>query len=952
MAARPIDGDALYGCTSGPLDDFDDDRTAGPATSRDGDDYDAEFDGASKPTWRIAPPEVEWNHGPLGREDASTILIDHPVGSYLVRESLRSADCSISFRVPAGVKHFKVIRHEYGDFFIADNSFSSLSELVEHYCNEFLCDDMALQRPVAAVGAVRRSSVEELTAVAALTTFAANGPNELSCSQGERLAVLNADDDHWIYVSKAAGTICGFVPKASVRNIETETTKIEADVRSQLPSSFHRTRWIHGNMDRIGAEDLLQEHGQPGAFLIRESGDPGSYTLSFLGPKRVQHFRVRCQGPNDYECGGRAFSCLEAVVLRYFTEPLMDGTTLMFPIASSVAAMQQHDVDGGELYSEVQKRGAGPGLPRADPTVRPTLAHPKPIPTYGRISTLPSSPLADSRPQRCGKIVKKAKKGKKWKELFFVLVADKRRLEYFESEDAFKPKGIVDLASSAVYPLHVSYFGRPNCFQIIVQSSVIYLNCDTDLECRDWVDALRPFVSTCGYGTLTPDVNRVSRLIGVHLSIMEAKKYGSRNTAPYCIVCLGGVKTCRTPVKQSKKDNAFWAEDFVLDNLSDIVDNVQITLYNRGKVKDRTVGELSISLADLTPNLVSDKWWPVSVDGAKGASMRIKITFVSTSVLPLAEYSELSTQLTDDSLAPVLVLAEVTKAQLAEVGKHLVRLWLASGQILGLTHVLVSRDVASEQSTGTLFRGNTLATKVLDQFMKETALPFLHAAIREPVRVLFEDRASCELDPTRKGRNENLPVLLDHVQGILGGVEAQVAHCPPPLRAVLQSVRQLASQRWAKEPLVQYTSVSAFIFLRLVCPAVLNPKLFNMLPDFPSETTARNLTLVAKVIQNAANMTEFGEKEPYMAVCNDFLRANSTKMQALIRNLSTVDSKEAAVAAAAAATGAEAPGAAQYALANISQLASTRRKPLEKIKSPVSKALLKALAGIDGRSKV
>jgi hypothetical protein len=58
--------------------------------------------------------------------------------------------------------------------------FSSLSELVEHYCNEFLCDDMALQRPVAAVGAVRRSSVEELTAVAALTTFAANGPNELS----------------------------------------------------------------------------------------------------------------------------------------------------------------------------------------------------------------------------------------------------------------------------------------------------------------------------------------------------------------------------------------------------------------------------------------------------------------------------------------------------------------------------------------------------------------------------------------------------------------------------------------------------------------------------------------------------------------------------------------------------------------------------------------------------
>lgn len=38
-------------------------------------------------------------------------------------------------------------------------------------------------------------------------------------------------------------------------------------------------------------------------------------------------------------------------------------------------------------------------------------------------------------------------------------------------------------------------------------------------------------------------------------------------------------------------------------------------------------------------------------------------------------------------------------------------------------------------------------------------------------------------------------------------------------------------------------------------------------PDHPSETTARNLTLVAKVVQNMANMTEFGEKEAFMTIC-------------------------------------------------------------------------------------
>lgn len=67
-----------------------------------------------------------------------------------------------------------------------------------------------------------------------------------------------------------------------------------------------------------------------------------------------------------------------------------------------------------------------------------------------------------------------------------------------------------------------------------------------------------------------------------------------------------------------------------------------------------------------------------------------------------------------------------------------------------------------------------------------------------------------------------------HVERILSGVEAELDSCPVALRSVLQSVRTLASERWPSDPTVQFTSVSAFVFLRLVCPAVLNPKLFNV----------------------------------------------------------------------------------------------------------------------------
>lgn len=42
---------------------------------------------------------------------------------------------------------------------------------------------------------------------------------------------------------------------------------------------------------------------------------------------------------------------------------------------------------------------------------------------------------------------------------------------------------------------------------------------------------------------------------------------------------------------------------------------------------------------------------------------------------------------------------------------------------------------------------------------------------------------------------------------------------------------------------------SGFIFLRLLCPAIINPKMFNIISETPSSIAARNLLLVAKSLQ-------------------------------------------------------------------------------------------------------
>ena len=94
---------------------------------------------------------------------------------------------------------------------------------------------------------------------------------------------------------------------------------------------------------------------------------------------------------------------------------------------------------------------------------------------------------------------------------------------------------------------------------------------------------------------------------------------------------------------------------------------------------------------------------------------------------------------------------------------------------------------------------------------------------------LFNDKRSCELDPTRNGKPDNLKVLLEHTDAIITGVYQCADRCPMDLRALFEKLCSHVGRKWPDDANVKYTAVSAFLFLRLVCPAVMNPKLFNMM---------------------------------------------------------------------------------------------------------------------------
>ena len=64
-----------------------------------------------------------------------------------------------------------------------------------------------------------------------------------------------------------------------------------------------------------------------------------------------------------------------------------------------------------------------------------------------------------------------------------------------------------------------------------------------------------------------------------------------------------------------------------------------------------------------------------------------------------------------------------------------------------------------------------------------------------------------------------------------------------------------------------------------------------MLSDPVPPAAMRSLVMIAKCLQNLANLVEFGGKEPYMEVVNPFILKNKERMVVFLDHLSSVRDK-------------------------------------------------------------
>ncbi|XP_069501780.1 GRB2-related adapter protein isoform X1 [Ambystoma mexicanum] len=135
-----------------------------------------------------------WYAGRISRQAAEEILLKRrQPGAFLIRESESSpGEFSVSVNYGEHVQHFKVLRDRSGKYFLWEEKFNSLNELVDFYRTTtiakkqqiFLKDETQKPEP-------------KVKFVQAQFDFASQDATELPFYRGEIIEVLDCSDPNW-----------------------------------------------------------------------------------------------------------------------------------------------------------------------------------------------------------------------------------------------------------------------------------------------------------------------------------------------------------------------------------------------------------------------------------------------------------------------------------------------------------------------------------------------------------------------------------------------------------------------------------------------------------------------------------------------------------------------------------------------------------------------------------
>jgi len=342
-------------------------------------------------------------------------------------------------------------------------------------------------------------------------------------------------------------------------------------------------------------------------------------------------------------------------------------------------------------------------------------------------------------------------------------------------------------------------------------------------------------------------------------------------------------------------DNLVWNEEFsflVLDLESEVEFRVFCAPKIESKEKQmRLVGKTSIKVSTLTDDSVNQ----VALKLDNGATLFTRFLFDADTTLqrykPLGELLLKTRHLVIGAICDTINLVEVDS-----ICKAIMNVFTWNRKALPLLEWAIRQEVRNTESVSTLFRGQSLITRLLSDYailvgqkwLQQTLGPIITKCIQEAS--CTDSNVSFEVDPQKKPANESLQDNIKHLknwaQQFFDVIVDSVSTLPTPLRHLCCYLERTVKEFFPDE---SYGILGGFLFLRFICPSIVTPERLNVIDTCPSREARRGLVIIAKMLQNLANGLEYGDKEAYMVPLNSFIKENTSKMHSFYAETTNIE---------------------------------------------------------------
>lgn len=345
----------------------------------------------------------------------------------------------------------------------------------------------------------------------------------------------------------------------------------------------------------------------------------------------------------------------------------------------------------------------------------------------------------------------------------------------------------------------------------------------------------------------------------------------------YCEIFVNGMLSGRTTTQVSQPPSdrhdrgplTLWAEQFLLEDLPPF-GNLEVVVRQKKSAKEAAiVGSVVIPLICFPRGELLEGSYPVltpeELAGLHCGLLNLKLRVDEEIILPYRMYENmLQTIKSRNYLLWLSDIQTAFQAKPALVSASFAAVALHENYLISNISDIIDRETRVPPSTGNpLFRGNSPASTSVRDFLHLYGDPFLEASLGPVLQRIHDEREDKitfdwdSFDP--KVVNKNYESLLYWVDQMWASIYGARFHCPIEIRSVLRKVRESVEARQPRGPdgnhnYFNWQITATFIFLRWICPGLLNPHLYGLLPGIPEPRVSNLAKHIGRALMYAANL--------------------------------------------------------------------------------------------------